>query len=83
MTTRNDPRYVDHYDSDAILIAWYGEIPMGGWTGLSKDEFRLAVEDELRHVDDNAEDPVDFSLIEIEAAPDVTFQELAREYFRG
>jgi len=65
--TRNDLRYInDHDDPKAVLAAWYNEIPMGAFTSNDAEAFRAAVEDELRHIDDNACDPVDMSLISIE-----------------
>ena len=70
--TRNDARYITEHDSDGVvLVAWYGEIPMGAWTDDDAEAFRDAVEDELRHIDDNLSDPVDMSLISIEYVEEV------------
>ena len=64
--TRNDARYITEHDGEgAVLVAWYGEIPMGAWADHDAAAFRAAVEDELRHIDDNFADPVDLSLISI------------------
>lgn len=65
--TKHDLRYInDHDDPKAVLAAWYNEIPMGAFTSSDAEAFRAAVEDELRHIDDNACNPVDMSLISIE-----------------
>jgi len=66
--TRNDLRYLTEHDGEGVvLVAWYGEIPMGAWTDDDTAAFRAAIEDELRYIDDNPTDPVDMSLISIES----------------
>lgn len=67
MITREDPRYVtDHDDPKAVLVAWFGALPMGAWADDDMPAFRAAVEDEMRHIWDNTERPCDMSRISIE-----------------
>lgn len=63
--TRNDARYVTERDGDGVvLVASYNEMPLGAWTDDDAGAFRVAVEDELRHI--VGPFPVDLSLISIE-----------------
>lgn len=39
----NDPRYVDSDDARARLTAYWGEVPMGGWTDDDEPAFLAAV----------------------------------------
>ena len=39
----NDPRYVDSDDARARLTAYWGEVPVGGWTDDDEPAFRAAV----------------------------------------
>tara|TARA_R110000787_G_scaffold57156_2_gene130792 strand:- start:90 stop:599 length:510 start_codon:yes stop_codon:yes gene_type:complete len=41
--TSGDPRYVDSDDARARLTAYWGELPMGGWTDDDEPAFRDAV----------------------------------------
>ena len=47
----NDTRYAtSHTDRGVSLVAWYGDIPMGGWRGTDEEAFRSVVTQEVKEV---------------------------------
>ena len=47
----NDTRYTtSHTDRGVSLVAWYGDIPMGGWRGTDEEAFRSVVTQEVKEV---------------------------------
>ena len=51
MSARDDERYIcDTRDRrPAVLEAWWGDLPMGGWADDDREAFHAAVIDQLEH----------------------------------
>ncbi len=63
--TPYDTRYVDNRDPGAVLVAWLGDLPMGGWLDDNEADFRRTVESEARN---GIGDDVDLTAIVIRPA---------------